>query len=71
MGEVPSLPFDRIVQVFQKFGYTVVRRGKHIIMKRLHGPTIIIPRHKPVNVEVLRAILKLAKIEPQEFKKHL
>ena len=71
MGEIPEVPFDRIIQALEKCGFSVAREGKHVIMKNQNGLTIMIPRHKPVKVAVLRAILRKIGIEPQEFKKQL
>jgi len=71
MSKVPSLNFERIVRVFQRAGWIVVRqRGSHIrLQKRLPDKTlkIIVPAHKPVKRSTLAHILKQAEFTVDEF----
>lgn len=75
MTKVPSLSFERIVRIFQRVGWIVVRqRGSHIrLQKHLPDKTlkIIIPAHKPVKRSTLAHILKQAEISVEEFLSHL
>lgn len=60
----------RAVKSFQKVGFWVAKKGKHIGMT--NGiRKIIIPRHSRVNPYTLKAIIRDAGLADQEFKKLL
>jgi predicted RNA binding protein YcfA (HicA-like mRNA interferase family) len=63
------MPHLRVVNVFEKLGYHILRQGKHIVMT--DGKSIVtIPRHNPVNRWTLAGIIKEAGLTVDEFRKH-
>lgn len=59
---------DRTVRAFEKAGFRIVTRGKHIGMSDgVHRITI--PEHKRLNPYTLKAIIKDAGLSDEEFKK--
>jgi hypothetical protein len=55
------------VRAFQKAGFTIVRQGKHIVMRS--GLRILtIPRHNPVNAITMGAIVRDAGLTIDEFR---
>ena len=70
MPNIPGINHQRAVKTFEKAGFRVVRRGKHISMtdgKRI----IIIPRKNPINSFTMAGIVKDAGLSINEFKKLL
>lgn len=68
MADLPSLPHLRIVRIFEKFGFRILRQGKHIVMTD-NKSIITIPRHNPVNRWTLAGIIKEAGLTVEEFRK--
>jgi predicted RNA binding protein YcfA (HicA-like mRNA interferase family) len=67
--DIPSMPHLRVVKVFEKLGYRILRQGKHIVMT--DGKSVVtIPRHNPVNRWTLAVIIKEAGLTVDEFRKH-
>jgi predicted RNA binding protein YcfA (HicA-like mRNA interferase family) len=59
---------ERAVRAFEKAGFSIVTRGKHIGMSDgVHRITI--PEHKRLNPYTLKAIIKDAGLSEDEFKK--
>ncbi|MFH1839906.1 MAG: type II toxin-antitoxin system HicA family toxin [Nanoarchaeota archaeon] len=57
-----------------KFDFEVIRqKGSHIILKQKSDNSIgtVVPNHKELKIGTLKGILKLAKIEEEEFVKCL
>ena len=75
MSKLPSLPYFKIINALQRYGFIVVRqRGSHIRLQRRtkEGITkLTVPAHKPVKKTTLARILKTAKISLDEFKELL
>ena len=70
MPKLPGLSHRRAVRAFEKAGFWVVRKGKHISMtegKRI----IVIPRANPINTFTMGGIIKDAGMTIEEFKKLL
>ncbi len=69
MPKLPTLRGERIVQIFESFGWIVARRrGSHIIMiKKGHIATLSVPNHKEVAIGTLHALLRTANITASEF----
>jgi len=60
----------RAVKAFQRTGFLIVKKGKHIGMT--NGiRKIIIPRHPRINPYTLKAIIRDAGLTDEEFKKLL
>lgn len=59
----------------REFGFTVVRqRGSHIVLRKEtpEGAVgTVVPDHPELKVGTLRGVLKLARVSPQEFARHL
>jgi len=70
---VPKLPgvnHLRAVRAFEKSGFTIATRGKHIVMT--DGTRIItIPRNNPVNQYTMGGIVRDAGLTIEQFKKLL
>ena len=61
---------ERAINVFSKIGFKIIKPGKHIGMSDgIHRITI--PHHKRINPYTLKAIIKDAGINDEEFKKLL
>lgn len=62
-----DLSSERIVKVFSKVGFRIIKQGKHIGMSDgIHRITI--PRHSRVNPFTLKGIIKDAGLIDQQFK---
>ncbi|MDP3698820.1 MAG: type II toxin-antitoxin system HicA family toxin [Nanoarchaeota archaeon] len=65
---------DCIKILCNKFGFGVVRqKGSHIILKKetKEGKIgTVVPNHKELKLPTLRSVLKLARIEEEEFVKY-
>jgi predicted RNA binding protein YcfA (HicA-like mRNA interferase family) len=58
---------ERAVKAFKKVGFKIVSKGKHIGMSDgVHRITI--PDHKRLNPYTLKAIIKDAGLQDEEFK---
>ncbi len=71
MLSLPVLNGRKVVNVFESFGWKVVRqRGSHIIMvKDNHHTTLSVPDHKEVAKGTLRGLIQAAGITVDEFTK--
>lgn len=70
MPKLPGINHKEAVRAFQKAGFRVVRKGKHISMS--DGRRIItIPRANPVNAYTMAGIIRDAGLTIEEFKKLL
>ena len=70
-SSLPSLSFDRIIRVFQRDGWVVVRqRGSHVRLQkqtRDGALKLTIPAHRPVKRSTLSQILKQAGLSAEQF----
>jgi predicted RNA binding protein YcfA (HicA-like mRNA interferase family) len=68
---LPSLSFDRIIRVFQRDGWVVVRqRGRHIRLQKQTRDGVLkltIPAHRPVKRSTLSQTLKQAGLSAEQF----
>ncbi len=57
-----------------KFGFTITRqKGSHVILKKIKGVQIsgtVVPLHKELKIGTLKGVLKLGKIDEEEFSKY-
>ena len=53
--------------MLRKFGFEVIREGKHIVMSD-GSVRLILPRQNPINPYTMGAIARDAGLSPQEFK---
>jgi predicted RNA binding protein YcfA (HicA-like mRNA interferase family) len=70
MPSLPGVNHQRAVKAFEKYGFWVVRQGKHISMT--DGKRIItIPRANPINAFTMAGIVSDAGLSVEAFKKLL
>jgi predicted RNA binding protein YcfA (HicA-like mRNA interferase family) len=70
MPSLPGINHQRAVKAFEKYGFWVLRQGKHIVMT--NGKRIItIPRANPINAFTMAGIVNDAGLSIQEFRKLL
>ena len=75
MPELRKVSGKDAIKALERLGFIQVRqRGSHAILKKstLTGNIgCVVPLHKELKIGTLHGILKLAKIEPEEFLKNL
>jgi len=76
MPKLRKLSGHEVVKILcNKFGFEILRqRGSHMILcKKIPGGKIgtVVPMHKEVKIGTLKNILKLAKIDVEEFVERL
>jgi predicted RNA binding protein YcfA (HicA-like mRNA interferase family) len=70
MPKLPGINHLHAIRVFEKFGFWILRQGKHIAMT--NGTRIItIPRNNPINGYTMTGIIKDAGMTIEEFKEAL
>ncbi|MEP0764688.1 MAG: type II toxin-antitoxin system HicA family toxin [Chloroflexota bacterium] len=68
MSRLPDLSGQRCVAALEKAGFYVVRRGKHITMRRDDPPArVTIPNHKTLKKGTVRSIIRQAGLTVDEF----
>jgi len=71
MSRLPILTGLELIKILERIGFKTVRqKGSHIFLKHQDNRTTIIPVHKGKDVDraLLRKILRITKISPNEFK---
>jgi len=75
MPELRGVSGQQAVKALERLGFRQVRqRGSHVILKKSTPAGNVgcaVPLHKELKIGTLRGILKLAKVEPDEFLKSL
>ena len=69
MPRLTSQHYRVLIKVFEKAGYSVKRtRGSHIIMNKpgVERP-VVIPRYEEVDVDIIKANLRTAKLSREEY----
>jgi len=65
---------DCVKILCNKFGFQVARqRGSHIVLKKETSDGkvgTVVPNHKELKLPTLRSVLKLAKVDEDDFAKH-
>jgi predicted RNA binding protein YcfA (HicA-like mRNA interferase family) len=68
MPRFPGVSHIRAVRAFEKAGFRLARKGKHITMT--DGERIItIPREDPINAYTMAGIIKDAGLSIEKFKR--
>jgi predicted RNA binding protein YcfA (HicA-like mRNA interferase family) len=68
MPRLPGINHARAIRAFEKAGFRIARRGKHITMT--DGERIItIPRADPINSYTMAGIIKDAGLSIERFKR--
>ncbi|MCL4510956.1 MAG: type II toxin-antitoxin system HicA family toxin [Bacteroidetes bacterium] len=75
MPELRSVSGEEAIKALEHLGFRRVRqRGSHVILKK-STPTgdvgCVVPLHKQLKVGTLHGILKLAKVEVEDFQRNL
>jgi len=75
MPELRKVSGKDAIKSLERLGFIQVRqRGSHVILKKsttTGNIGCVVPLHKELKIGTLRGILKLAKIEPEEFLNNL
>lgn len=73
MSKLPVVSGKECVKIFEKLGFYIKRQeGSHIILRRDNPfSQVVIPNHKTLDRGTLRAILRQADIDIEEFVKHI
>jgi len=70
MPKLPGVGQKDAERVLRKFGFEVVRQGKHVTLS--DGVRIVqLPRHNPINAYTMGKIVRDAGMTVDEFKKLL
>lgn len=68
MAELPVISGSQCAQALATFGYQATRqRGSHLRLVAPGRAPITVPLHRELDRGTLRAILRTARIEPEEF----
>ena len=75
MPELRSVSGQQAIKALERLGFKQVRqRGSHVVLKK-STPTghtgCVVPLHTQLKIGTLRGILKLAKVDPEDFLKNL
>jgi predicted RNA binding protein YcfA (HicA-like mRNA interferase family) len=70
MPRLPGVNHLDAVRALQKAGFQVMRQGKHIIMSD-GVRTVVVPRHNPVNANIMGSIARDAGLTVDQFRKLL
>jgi len=75
MPELRGVSGQEAVKALERLGFKQVRqRGSHVILKKSTPRGNVgcaVPLHKELKIGTLRGILKLAKVDPEEFLEQL
>lgn len=70
MPKLPIISGKRVIKIFEKIGYRVVRkRGSHFRLKHPNKDPLSIPDHKILSKGLLRRLLRDSKLSVEEFVK--
>ncbi len=68
MAELPVISGDKCMAALERFGYRIARiRGSHVRMRRSGRAPVTVPKHRVLDRGTLRAILRTAEINVEEF----
>lgn len=76
MSKLKKISGKECVKILcNKFGFKIIRqRGSHIVLKkeieRISVGTVV-PNHKEIKIGTLKSVLKLGKVDEEEFSKYL
>jgi len=73
MSKLPVVSGKECIKILESFGFYLKRQeGSHIVLRRDSPYShIVVPNHKTLDRGTLRAILRQADIEVDEFAKHI
>jgi predicted RNA binding protein YcfA (HicA-like mRNA interferase family) len=67
MPKLPGINHLQAINAFEKAGFRIVRKGKHISMSN-EKSLIIIPRNNPINAYTMAGIIRDAGLTIEQFK---
>ena len=70
MPKIPGVNHKAAIRAFERFGYTVIRQGKHVVMSN-GVSVVVIPRNNPINAITMSVIVRGAGLTIDEFKRAL
>jgi predicted RNA binding protein YcfA (HicA-like mRNA interferase family) len=74
MTRLPSVTGKELIAAMKRLGFEVVRiRGSHHYLQHQDGRASVVPAHAGENLGrgLMSKILKAAKIDPEELRRHL
>ena len=72
MSRLPTVSCDDVVKAFEKVGWSVKRRGNHVIMTKPGSiASLSIPSHREIAKGTLRKLIRLAGLTVEEFNRLL
>lgn len=75
MPELRKVSGEVAIRAMERLGFRRVRqRGSHVVLKKVTASGAVgcvIPLHRELKIGTLRGALKQAKVDPEEFLKHL
>ena len=70
MPKIPGVNHKAAIRAFERFGYTVICQGKHVVMSN-GVSVVVIPRNNPINAITMSVIVRGAGLTIDEFKRAL
>jgi predicted RNA binding protein YcfA (HicA-like mRNA interferase family) len=70
MPRLPGVNHLDAVRALEKLGFQIMRQGKHIVMSD-GSRTVVIPRHNPVNANIMGRVARDAGLSVDAFCKLL
>ena len=68
MAHLPVLSGEKLISIFQRVGYVVVRqRGSHVRLSHSNKRSITIPKHDFIGPSLLKKILRDAELSLEKF----
>jgi len=68
MGKLPSVSGKKIIKVFEKIGYQIIRKkGSHFRLRHSNKEPLSVPDHKVIGKGLLRKLLRDAEVSIKEF----
>ena len=58
-----DVPLHKVLKMFKKFGFSIIRETPHVVMKNIKGLSISIPNHKQIKSTTLRKVIGEAGID--------
>ena len=76
MPKLRNIPGEEVVRILcNKFGFKITgRKGSHVRLSKItpEGKVgTVVPMHKELKIGTLKGILKLAKVDIEEFERYL
>jgi len=66
-----DVPLHKVLKMFKRFGFEIIRETPHIVMRNKNGLSISIPNHKQLKSTTLRKIIGEAGLDRERALKEL